>query len=133
MRDALITSLADRPAGRPPVPYAPGHAGRPLLLAGTVVYTIVMDAKVLNYRIIIQPERYEDGSVVYAAHCPTLEVVDYGDSVEAVLNSIKDGIELAIESLAKQKKEIPVDHTNEQIITTAKVRYPSGFSGQFAV
>lgn len=92
-----------------------------------------MDARILNYRIIIQPEKYEDGSVVYAANCPTLEVVDYGDSIEEVLDSIKDGIELAIESLAKKGKEIPVDDTNDQIITTAKVSFPSGFSGQFAV
>jgi len=58
-----------------------------------------MDAKVLDYRIIIEPEKYEDGSVVYVAYCPTLGISDYGDSVEEVIKSIKDGIKLAVESL----------------------------------
>jgi len=60
-----------------------------------------MDTKVLNYRIIIEPEKYDDGSLVYAAHCPTLGISDYGDTVEEVLTSIKEGIELAVECLAK--------------------------------
>jgi len=50
-----------------------------------MVYFVYMDTKVLNYRIIIQPEKYADGSTVYTALCPTLGVTDYGDSVEAVL------------------------------------------------
>ncbi len=56
-----------------------------------------MEKKVLNYRIIIEPEKYEDGSTVYVAYCHTLGVTDYGDTVEGVLKSIKDGIELAID------------------------------------
>lgn len=54
-----------------------------------------MQTKVLNYRVIIEPENYSDGSKVYNAYCPTLSVADYGDSVEEALNSLKDGIELA--------------------------------------
>jgi len=84
-----------------------------------------MDTKVLNYRVIIEPERYSDGSKVYNAYCPTLGVADYGDSVDDVLESIKDGIELAVESLAKEKKEIPTDKLDGQIITSAKVNLPS--------
>ena len=66
-----------------------------------------MDAKVLDYRIIIEPEKYKDGSVVYVAHCPTLGISDYGDSVEEVMESIKDGIKLAVESLVSEKQEVP--------------------------
>ncbi len=54
-----------------------------------------MEKKVLNYRIIIEKEQYEDGAPVYVAYCPTLGVSDYGDTIEEVLESIKDGIELA--------------------------------------
>lgn len=86
-----------------------------------------MKTKILNYRIIIEPEKYEDGSRVYVAQCPTLGISDYGDTIEAVLTSIKDGIELAVTSLAKEKKEIPVDRTDEQIITTASITAPSSF------
>jgi len=54
-----------------------------------------METKVLNYRVIIEPEHYPDGGKVYNAYCPTLGVADYGDSVEEVLGSIKEGILLA--------------------------------------
>lgn len=77
--------------------------------------------KILNYRIIIEPENYANGKKVYNAYCPTLGVADYGDSVEAVLESIKDGIQLAIEALKEEKQEIPVDNIEEQIVTSTKV------------
>lgn len=91
-----------------------------------------MQKKVLNYRVIIEPETYSNGNRVYNAYCPTLEVTDYGDSVEEVLASIKDGIELAVESLAKEEKQIPVDNIEEQIVTTAKVNIPKGIKASFA-
>ena len=80
----------------------------------------------LDYRIIIEKESYEDGSLVYVAYCPRLDISDYGDTIEEVLSSIKYGIELAIESLAKTGKEIPVDNVEEQIVTSAKITVPSG-------
>ncbi len=85
-----------------------------------------MKTQVLNYRIIVEKEKYEDGSLVYVAYCPSLGISDYGDTVEDVLESIKDGIELAIETLAKEGQEIPVDHVEEQLITSAKIVVPSG-------
>lgn len=91
-----------------------------------------MHKNVLNYRIIIEKEQYEDGSDVYVAYCPTLGISDYGDTVEEVLASIKDGIELAVESLAKEGEEVPVDHIEEQIITSTKVKVPSGIKISFA-
>lgn len=91
-----------------------------------------MEKKVLNYRIIIEPEKYPDGSTVYVAYCPTLGISDYGDTIEEVLNSIRDGIELAIESLAKHKKEVPVDDVEDQIITSAKVSLPLNVKISFA-
>ncbi|MEK7504219.1 MAG: type II toxin-antitoxin system HicB family antitoxin [Patescibacteria group bacterium] len=87
-----------------------------------------MDAKVLDYRIIIEPEKYKDGSVVYVAHCPTLGISDYGDSVEEVMESIKDGIKLAVESLVSEKQEVPIDEVSDQIITTARINFPIGLS-----
>lgn len=87
-----------------------------------------MDTKVLDYRIIIEPEKSVDGSVVYVAHCPTLGISDYGDSVEEVMASIKDGIQLAVESLVSEKLEVPTDEVQDQIITTARVNFPMGLS-----
>ena len=83
-----------------------------------------MQKNVLNYRIIIEKEKYEDGSTVYVAYCPTLGISDYGDTIEEVLASIKEGIELAVESLAKAKKDVPIDHIEDQIITSAMIKLP---------
>ena len=82
-----------------------------------------MQKQVLNYRIIIEPEK-QDKKVVYNAYCPTLGVADYGDSIDGVLKSIKDGIELAIECLRDEGKEVPVDNIEEGSIFTAKVNAP---------
>ncbi len=91
-----------------------------------------MEKNVLNYRIIIEKEKYEDGSTVYVASCPSLGISDYGDSVEDVLVSIKDGIELAVASLAKEGKDVPVDHVEEQFITSTKISIPAGIKISFA-
>jgi len=58
---------------------------------------------------------------VYNAYCPSLGVVDYGSSIEEVLKSIKDGIRLAIECLIEEKKEVPKDNLEDQLITSVRV------------
>ena len=83
-----------------------------------------MQKQVLNYRIIIEPEKM-GRKTVYNASCPTLGVYDYGDSIDEVLTSIKDGIELAIEYLRDEGKEIPVDNIKEQTVTTTQVEVPA--------
>lgn len=80
-----------------------------------------MEKYVLNYRIIIEKETDVKGSIVYVAQCPTLGISDYGDTIEDVLTSIQDGIELAVETLTKERQEVPVDQIDEQIITSTKV------------
>ncbi len=92
-----------------------------------------MEKNVLNYRIIIEKERYDDGSIVYTASCPTLGVYDYGDTIEEVLTSITDGITLAVETLAKEKKEIPLDRIDEQIITSTKIVVSPKISSSLSV
>lgn len=82
-----------------------------------------METRVTNYRIIIEPE-LQDGKKVYNAYCPTLSVADYGDSIEEALSSIHDGIELAIESLVEEGKDVPVDDITNQVIATTQVSIP---------
>ena len=62
-----------------------------------------METQIANYRIIIEPE-LQNGNKVYNTYCPTLDVADYGDSIEEVLKSIHDGVALAIESLVEESK-----------------------------
>ncbi|OGY29883.1 MAG: hypothetical protein A3F33_02555 [Candidatus Woykebacteria bacterium RIFCSPHIGHO2_12_FULL_43_10] len=83
-----------------------------------------METRIANYRIIIEPE-IQKGQKVYNAYCPTLGVADYGNSIEEVLKSIKDGIQLAIESLVDEGKEVPTDNIKEQVITSTEVTIPS--------
>lgn len=87
-----------------------------------------MQTKVLNYRVIVEPEEYPNGDKVYNAYCPTLGVADYGDTIEKALESIKDGISLAVESLAKEKAEIPSDNIADQIVTQTQINYPIAFA-----
>lgn len=90
-----------------------------------------MQKQVLNYRIIIEPEKM-GRKTVYNAYCPTLGVADYGYSIDEVLKSIKDGVELALECLTKEGKEIPVDNIQAQTVTTTEVEIPSGAKVSFA-
>ncbi len=87
-----------------------------------------MQTKLLNYRVIVEPESYPNGDKVYNAYCPTLGITDYGDTIEEALASLKDGIELAVESLAKEKQEIPSDNLSDQIVTQTQVEFPIAFS-----
>ncbi len=87
-----------------------------------------MQTKLLNYRVIVEPETYPNGDKVYNAYCPTLGVTDYGDTIEEALASLKDGIELAVESLAKEKQEIPSDNLSNQIVTQTQVQFPIAFA-----
>lgn len=81
-----------------------------------------MEKAVLSYRVIIEPEKI-GRKTVYNAYCPSLDVADYGDSIEEVLKSMKDGIKLAIECLLEEKKNVPKDNIEEQVI--ASVRIPT--------
>jgi predicted RNase H-like HicB family nuclease len=91
-----------------------------------------MEKQMLFYRTFIEKEYYEERSSVYVAYYPTLGISDYSDTVEEVLPSIKDGIELAIEPLKKEGKEVPVDHVEKQIVTSAEITGPSCIKISFA-
>ncbi len=78
-----------------------------------------MEAKVLNYRIIIEPDkRIGTNEPGYAAYCPTLGLADGGDTIEEAIENIKKLITFHIECLAKDKQPIPVDNEEELVLTT---------------
>lgn len=60
-----------------------------------------MEKKVLNYRVIIEPEKMGK-KTVYNSYCPSLGIVDYGDTIDEVLVSITDGIKLAVDCLVEE-------------------------------
>lgn len=76
--------------------------------------------KVLNYRIILEPEKMGK-KIVYNAYCPTLNIADYGDTIEEALTHIKEGIELALE-VRKEENDLPQeDNIAQQVITSIQV------------
>lgn len=79
-----------------------------------------MQKQVLNYRIIIEPEKMGK-KVVYNAYCPTLGLADYGDSIDEALKNIQALIKFHIKSLLKDGLEVPVENTTEEVITSTKV------------
>ena len=83
-----------------------------------------LQTKIFNYRVIIEKEHCDDGTSVFSASCPTLGVFDYGNSIEGVLESIRDGIEGTIEFLTEQGREIPIDYPAESIVTFTEVEVP---------
>ena len=83
-----------------------------------------VQAKVLNYRVIIEREHYPNGTPVYTAFVPTLGVADYGPTIDKVLKSLKSGIELAVECLVEAGEEVPIDRVEETIVVNTRVSAP---------
>ena len=79
-----------------------------------------METKVLNYRIIITPEKFR-GKIVYNALSPTLGVADWGETIEKALKNVKAALECHIESLLKHKEPIPSPDAEDYMITTASI------------
>jgi predicted RNase H-like HicB family nuclease len=59
-----------------------------------------MQKQILNYRIIIEPEKMGKRTV-YNAYCPTLGLADYGDSIDEALKNIQSLMKFHIECLLK--------------------------------
>ncbi|MBU0569874.1 type II toxin-antitoxin system HicB family antitoxin [Patescibacteria group bacterium] len=84
-----------------------------------------MKAKVLNYRIIVSPDKQTGtGKVGFTAFCPTLGVADDGDTIEESLENIKEAIQIYVNSLVEDRKSVPVDQPQRDIVTTTQVSAP---------
>lgn len=79
-----------------------------------------MQTQILNYRIIIEPEKM-GRKTVYNAYCPTLKVADYGDSVEEAIKNIQSLMKFHIECLLEDKAEVPVDNLDKEIVASTKI------------
>lgn len=79
-----------------------------------------MQKRVLNYRIIIEPEKMGK-KTVYNAYCPTLGLADYGDSIDEALKNIQALIKFHIKSLLEDGLEVPTENTTEEVITATTV------------
>lgn len=90
-----------------------------------------METKVLNYRIIIEPdEETGNGKVGFTAYCPTLGVADDGDTVEEAIKNVRGAIKAYVDSLIEDKQPVPVDKPEKDIVTITQISVTGRF--QFA-
>ena len=90
-----------------------------------------MQTKVLNYRIIVTPDKQTGtGKPGYTALCPTLGVADDGDTIEEALNNVRGAIQAYVSSLVEDKQPVPVDQPQQDIVTTTQINAPA-FPFQF--
>ena len=82
-----------------------------------------MQTKILNYRIVIEPDQYTvTNNPCYTAYCPTLGVADGGDTIEEAIKNVQGAIEAYVESLIEDKLPVPVDNTDKDIVTSTKIQ-----------
>lgn len=91
------------------------------------------EAKVLNYRVIIEKEHYDDGSPVYVAQVPTLGIADDGLTIDEALKNIKEMIKFHVECLIEEGESVPIpDNVNDSIVVTPQVEIVPSRKFEFA-
>lgn len=83
-----------------------------------------METKILNYRIIIEPEK-KGKKTVYNAYCPTLGLADYGYSIDESIKNINSLIKFHLECLLEDGLEIPSENTAKELITSTQISIKS--------
>ncbi|EKD22731.1 MAG: hypothetical protein ACD_83C00291G0005 [uncultured bacterium] len=82
--------------------------------------------KNLTYRVVVEKEKYKDGSTVYVSQVPTLGISDYGPTIEEALDNTQKLIKFHIESLIEEGEEVPgPDDANNIIVTNSEVSISS--------
>ena len=90
--------------------------------------TSAMETKVLNYRIIIEPDKQTGtGKPGFTAFCPTLGVVDDGDTVEEAIQHVRGAMKAYVESLIADKQPVPIDRPERDIVTTTQINVRRNF------
>ena len=90
-----------------------------------------MENKVLNYRIIIEKEPQKDGSFLYVSYCPTLNISDFGKSVEEAKEHIHEAIECHIQGLAKSGEFVPAPDAEDAYMSQTIVSMPKNIKFAF--
>lgn len=85
-----------------------------------------METKVLNYRIIIEPDkRTGSGETCFTAYCPTFGIADSGETIEDAIVNIKKAIEAWIGALIKDGEPVPIDRVENSIVTFTSIKAPA--------
>lgn len=91
-----------------------------------------METKVLNYRIIIEPDKQTGtGKLGYTSLCPTLGVADDGETIEEAIENVRGAIQAYVESLIKDNLPVPVDQPEKDIVATTFINISKNFQPAF--
>lgn len=94
-----------------------------------------METKVLNYRIIIEPDIYTGSKkACFLAYAPTLDVADNGDTIEKALKNIQEAIRCRIEAFIADREPVPAPDTigDTVVVTATKVELPKNYPIAFS-
>lgn len=82
-----------------------------------------MEKIILNYRIIIEKEKTKGKKVdiMYNAYCPTLQLSDFGKTIDEVVKRITKLIKFHVESLSELGYKVPVEKEATTFITSVEV------------
>lgn len=87
-----------------------------------------METKVLNYRIIVEPdEQTGTNKLGFTAVCPTLGVADDGDTIEQAIQNVRGAIQAYVDSLIEDNLPVPIDQPEKDIVTTTQIHVSGRF------
>jgi len=85
-----------------------------------------MKTQVLDYRIIVTPERQTGTNKMgFTAISPTLGVADDGDTVEEAIKNVRGAIQAYVDSLVEDGQSVPTDKPGQDIVTTTQITAPA--------
>jgi len=95
--------------------------------------TMKQQKSILDYRVILRLDKsLGSKKSCYVAFCPTLGVADDGATPQEAIDNIQGTIAFHIECLQKERKEIPVDKPNEELVTNTQVPFSPTSYTRFA-
>ena len=85
-----------------------------------------MQTKILKYNVIITKENKH-----YIAYVPTLDLSDFGKSVEEARKNVTQAIECHLEGLQKTGSEIPAHDVEFPYVSQTEVIFPHKIAPAF--
>jgi predicted RNase H-like HicB family nuclease len=74
------------------------------------------------FKVVVEEDKFEDGRPAFTAYCPDLKgAVTWGETREKALENIKEAIQVVLETLIDDGKEIPSEAVVAQVESPAVV------------
>ena len=81
-----------------------------------------MKIKLLNYRIIVEKEKQDNG-YVYVSHVPSLGISDFGKTIDEAVKNTEKAITLYLSTLKDLNQDIPETDSEEFYVTNKKIEF----------